>query len=61
MDLDPKGANNQIKDVIDRQYATDDEEVVVCLDSSDAAANNNPASESMEAEPSFNDTADVTF
>lgn len=59
MDLDPKGANNQIKDVIDRQYATDDEEVVVCLDSSDPA--NNPASESMEAEPSFNDTADVTF
>lgn len=38
MDLDPKGANNQIKDVIDRQYASDDEEVVVCLDSSDVTA-----------------------
>jgi anaphase-promoting complex subunit 3 len=35
MDLDPKGANNQIKEVIDRQYANDDDEVVVCLDSSD--------------------------
>ena len=33
MDLDPKGANNQIKEVIDRQYANDDDEVVVCLDS----------------------------
>jgi len=37
MDLDPKGANNQIKEVIDRQYANDDDEVVVCLDSSDEA------------------------
>ena len=26
MDLDPKGANNQIKEVVDRQYAKDDEE-----------------------------------
>jgi hypothetical protein len=32
MDLDPKGANNQIKEVIDKQYANDDEEVVVHLD-----------------------------
>lgn len=55
MDLDPKGANNQIKDVIDRQYANDDDEVVVCLDSSGGNAS------SMEAEPSLNDTADVTF
>lgn len=29
MDLDPKGANNQIKEVIDRQYAKDDEEEIV--------------------------------
>lgn len=57
MDLDPKGANNQIKDVIDRQYAADDDEVVVCVDSSDA----NASSQSMEAEPSLNDIADVTF
>lgn len=57
MDLDPKGANNQIKDVIDRQYAADDDEVVVCRDSSEA----DPSSQSMEAEPSMNDTAEVTF
>ncbi|KAI1293595.1 Cell division cycle protein 27 -like protein [Halotydeus destructor] len=41
MDLDPKGANNQIKEVIDRQNANDDEEVVVCLDSNeDPSASN---------------------
>ncbi|XP_067120824.1 cell division cycle protein 27 homolog isoform X1 [Centruroides vittatus] len=28
MDLDPKGANNQIKEAIDKQYTNDDEEVV---------------------------------
>lgn len=38
MDLDPKGANNGIKEVIDRQYANDEDEVVVCLDSSDESA-----------------------
>ena len=26
MDLDPKGANNQIKEAIDKRYVTDDEE-----------------------------------
>jgi anaphase-promoting complex subunit 3 len=26
MDLDPKGANNQIKEAIDKRYMTDDEE-----------------------------------
>lgn len=35
MDLDPKGANNQIKEVIDRQYANDEDEVVVCLDTNE--------------------------
>lgn len=39
MDLDPKGANNPIKEVIDKHYAKDDEEVVVCLDSGDEAFN----------------------
>ena len=29
MDLDPKGANNQIKEVIDRHYAKDEEEEIV--------------------------------
>lgn len=38
MDLDPKGANNQIKEVIDRQYANDEDEVVVCLDSNEETA-----------------------
>ncbi|RWS26265.1 Cell division cycle protein 27-like protein [Leptotrombidium deliense] len=35
MDLDPKGANNQIKEVIDKQYANDEDDVVICLDSGD--------------------------
>ncbi|XP_074597218.1 cell division cycle protein 27 [Brevipalpus obovatus] len=39
MDLDPKGANNPIKEVIDKHYANDDDEVVVCLDSGDEAFN----------------------
>ncbi|RWS13328.1 Cell division cycle protein 27-like protein [Dinothrombium tinctorium] len=39
MDLDPKGANNQIKEVIDKQYANDDDDVVICLDSGDEIAN----------------------
>ena len=26
MDLDPKGANNQIKEAIDKRYVTDDED-----------------------------------
>lgn len=28
MDLDPKGANNQIKEAIDKRYLPDDEEPV---------------------------------
>jgi anaphase-promoting complex subunit 3 len=50
MDLDPKGANNQIKEVIDRQYSGDDDEVVVCLDTSEepgASANSSAAASSM--------------
>lgn len=41
MDLDPKGANNQIKEVIDKQYAGDDEESVCVLPDSavDTSAN----------------------
>lgn len=39
MDLDPKGANNPIKEVIDKHYANEDDEVVVCLDSGDEAFN----------------------
>lgn len=29
MDLDPKGANNQIKEAIDKRYLPDDEEPVI--------------------------------
>lgn len=64
MDLDPKGANNQIKEVIDKQYANEDEEVVICLDSvskaptqaNDSSDNSSPvrthpeSSSSMEEE-----------
>lgn len=49
MDLDPKGANNQIKEVIDKQYANDDDEVVVCLDSGDETYNSNLVNESSES------------
>jgi putative transposon-encoded protein len=31
MDLDPKGANNQIKEAIDKRYATDDDDTVTHL------------------------------
>lgn len=31
MDLDPKGANNQIKEVIDKQYPNEDEQGI-CSD-----------------------------
>ncbi|XP_064646456.1 cell division cycle protein 27 homolog [Lineus longissimus] len=34
MDLDPKGANNQIKEAIDKRYATDDDETVAHLNDS---------------------------
>ena len=58
MDLDPKGANNQIKEVIDKQYANDDDEVVVHLDpndsnsqiNSDIRPSHNNSSSSMDAE-----------
>lgn len=51
MDLDPKGANNQIKEVIDKQYANDDDEVVVHLDSAEESATRHHGStSSMEAE-----------
>jgi len=51
MDLDPKGTNNQIKEVIDRQYAKDDDEdVVIGVDSLEDSSHH----ESMDAEePSF--------
>ncbi|XP_054168352.1 cell division cycle protein 27 homolog [Oppia nitens] len=59
MDLDPKGANNQIKEVIDKQYANDDEEVVVHLDPTETGGDNTSRlrsnSSSMEAEDSNND------
>ncbi|KAK4337355.1 hypothetical protein RND71_044153 [Anisodus tanguticus] len=32
MDLDPKGANNQIKEVIDKRYPNDDDDQIVCSD-----------------------------
>lgn len=32
MDLDPKGANNQIKEAIDKRYLPDDEEPVTPVD-----------------------------
>lgn len=32
MDLDPKGANNQIKEVIDKQYPNEDDDQVICSD-----------------------------
>lgn len=57
MDLDPKGANNQIKEVIDKQYANDDDEVVVHLDPNDSNSQINSdirphhhSSSSMDAE-----------
>ena len=44
MDLDPKGANNQIKEVIDRnQHGNDDEEVVVCQDSNEDSSAAGPS------------------
>ena len=62
MDLDPKGANNQIKEVIDKQYANDDEEVVVHLDptetgrsSSEGRTSRHRSNSSMEAEEALND------
>ncbi len=71
MDLDPKGANNQIKEVIDKQYANDDEEVVVHLDPTDTGSNNsrvssegrttrhNRSNSSMEAEDGLIGEAEV--
>jgi cell division cycle protein 27 homolog len=49
MDLDPKGANNQIKEVIDKQYANDDDEVVVCIDSGDEALSTTLVNDSSES------------
>jgi len=71
MDLDPKGANNQIKEVIDKQYANDDEEVVVHLDPTDTASSNSRVSSdgrtsrhhrsnsSMEADDGINAEAEA--
>ena len=43
MDLDPKGANNQIKEVIDKQYPNEDDQItsdpVVRNDSTDNSDN----------------------
>lgn len=51
MDLDPKGANNQIKEVIDRQYAKDDEEdIVVSVNAGDDSSHRDSHHESMDAE-----------
>lgn len=59
MDLDPKGANNQIKEVIDKQYANDDEEVVVHLDPAEtgrsAEARGHRSLSSMEADEALNE------
>lgn len=51
MDLDPKGANNQIKEVIDRQYAKDEEEeVVVNVNSGDDSSHRDSHLEAMDAD-----------
>lgn len=51
MDLDPKGANNQIKEVIDRQYAKDEEEDIVAgVNSGDDSSRRDSHPESMDAE-----------
>ena len=59
MDLDPKGANNQIKEVIDKQYANDDEEVVVHLDPAEAGRSSESRGHrsvsSMEADEGLNE------
>lgn len=60
MDLDPKGANNQIKEVIDKQYANDDEEVIVHLDPTDTTrtdgrSTRHRSASSMEAEEALNE------
>lgn len=34
MDLDPKGANNQIKEAIDKRYVTEDEDSMARLNDS---------------------------
>ena len=51
MDLDPKGANNQIKEVIDKQYANEDEEVVICLDSASRTPAQDNSSDSSLVRP----------
>lgn len=51
MDLDPKGANNQIKEVIDRQYAKDDEEEVAAgVNVADDFSHRDSHHEAMDAE-----------
>ena len=50
MDLDPKGANNQIKEVIDRQYAKDDEEDGAAAHAGDDSSRRDSHHESMDAE-----------
>lgn len=51
MDLDPKGANNQIKEVIDRQYAKDEEEdIVVSVNAADDSSRRDSHPDAMDAD-----------
>jgi len=50
MDLDPKGANNQIKGVIDRKYAKEEEEEVAVESGDDSSRNIHVNLEAMDAE-----------
>lgn len=49
MDLDPKGANNQIKEVIDRQYAKDEDDDIH-LESGDDSTRRDSHLEAMDAD-----------
>lgn len=52
MDLDPKGANNQIKEAIDRRYANDDDELSVNHEKGLEESNNPDLAEIGERESS---------
>jgi hypothetical protein len=61
MDLDPKGANNQIKEVIDKHYSKEDDDDVRLEDSEESSSRLTPMLEPMDAEDEQIVANDVSF
>ena len=61
MDLDPKGANNQIKEVIDRQYSKDDDDDTRLEESGDDASRLDAHLEPMDADDEQIVANDISF